>query len=146
MPPNKTASGEGGEGKFIWEGANENKLLLIILGRHIQTSEFEEVAQAFPGATGGAIRNRIGVLRAKQKKVYEELGWELPGGTTASAKKGKSTPSKRASDEDGEIETPSKKPRMVRKKKEVKSQTPEESDAKDEEEKVDYVKSEPDEV
>ncbi|KAJ4363346.1 hypothetical protein N0V95_001119 [Ascochyta clinopodiicola] len=145
MPPKKTTNGEGGDGKFTWEGANENKLLLIILGRHIQTSEFDEVAQAFPGATGGAIRNRIGVLRAKQKKVYEELGWELPSGVTASAKKGRSTPSKRASDEDGEVETPSKKPRVVRKKKEVKSQTPEEG-AEDDEEKVDGVKAEPDEV
>ena len=69
MPPKKAAAanGETGEGvsasvthllrnmyltttqKFTWEGANENKLLLIILGRHIQTSEFEEVAKAFPG-------------------------------------------------------------------------------------------------
>ena len=70
MPPKKAANGANGEAseggvslttthipfskltatqKFAWEGANENKLLLIILGRHIQTSEFEEVAKAFPG-------------------------------------------------------------------------------------------------
>ncbi|KAL1608736.1 hypothetical protein SLS59_001926 [Nothophoma quercina] len=153
MPPKKVAAanGETGEGKFTWEGANENKLLLIILGRHIQTSEFEEVAKAFPGATGGAIRNRISVLRAKQKKVYEELGWELPNGNATPAKKGKATPSKRAADEDGENgepETPTKKPKTPRKKKETKSSTPEKKDsgAEDDDEKMGGVKAEEEEV
>ncbi|KAF2631308.1 hypothetical protein BU25DRAFT_386395, partial [Macroventuria anomochaeta] len=132
--------------KFTWEGANENKLFLIILGRHIQTSEFEEVAKAFP-ATGGAIRNRIGLLRSKQKKVYEELGWELPNGNGTSAKKGKVTPSKRAADEDGEggePETPTKKPRAPRKKTETRFQTPEKKDSgtEDDEERLDGVKEE----
>ncbi|KAJ4379134.1 hypothetical protein N0V86_005177 [Didymella sp. IMI 355093] len=151
MPPKKTAAnGEAGDGKFIWEGANETKLLMIMLGRHIGTSEFDDVAKAFPGATGGAIRNRIGVLRGKQKKVYEELGWELPSGGATPAKKAKVTPSKRAAgdEEGGEPETPTKKPRAPRKKKETKSATPEEkgSAADDDEKMSDGVKKEVEEV
>ncbi|KAF3049653.1 hypothetical protein E8E11_008366 [Didymella keratinophila] len=148
MPPKKAS--ETSDGKFTWEGANETKLLMIMLSRHIGTSEYDEVANAFPGmlpliesrcATGGAIRNRIGVLRAKQKKVYEELGWELPGGSGATpAKKGKATPSKRAAgdEEGGEAETPTKKPRAPRKKK---SATLEKS-AEDDEEMGDGAKKE----
>ncbi|OSS45499.1 hypothetical protein B5807_10359 [Epicoccum nigrum] len=93
------------------------------MGRHISTAEFEDVATAFPGVTGGAIRNRIGILRAKQKKIYEDLGWDLPGAAKApaSAKKAKVTPAKRTSDdsgegEGGEPETSSKKKRRPRKK------------------------------
>ncbi|KAF9694891.1 hypothetical protein EKO04_007157 [Ascochyta lentis] len=132
MPPKKATTSESSDGKFTWEGANENKLLLIILGRHIQTSEFEEVARAFPGATPGAIRNRLSVLRSKQRKVYEELGWEVSvstaGGGMAKAKakgmgkaKGKGrgmgmgTPSKRSAaafdEEDGGVEMPTKRQR-----------------------------------
>jgi hypothetical protein len=71
--------------------------------------------------------------------MYEERGWELPeGGAGHSIKKAKSTPSKRASDEDGEPETPRKKPNTPRKKKDMKSQTPERKDsgAEDGEEKL----------
>ncbi|KAF2999442.1 hypothetical protein E8E13_007785 [Curvularia kusanoi] len=135
MAPKKAASSNPTEGgKFTWEGANENKLLLIIFGRHVTTAEHEEVAQAFPGATAGAIRNRIGILRGKQKKLYEDLGWEdkLPsaGSAPASAKKAKTTQAKRAldadvNDEEMELETsPSKKARATpRKKKDGKTKT-----------------------
>lgn len=77
--------------------------------------------------------------------MYEERGWELPeGGAGHSTRKAKSTLSKRASDEDGEPETPSKKPKTPHKKKEMKSQTPERKDsgAEDDEEKL-AVKAEP---
>lgn len=76
--------------------------------------------------------------------MYEELGWELPNGTATPAKKGKATPSKRAAgDEEGdEPETPTKKPRAPRKKKETKSATPEKKDsgAEDDREMGDGVK------
>lgn len=103
------------------------------------------------GATKGSIRNRISALRVKQRNLYEERGWELPDGAAGhSAKKAKATPSKRASDEDGEPETPSKKPRADRKKKTAISQTPERKDSgaegEDDDEKLAGVKVEPEEV
>ncbi|KAF1362163.1 hypothetical protein EJ07DRAFT_175383 [Lizonia empirigonia] len=155
MPPKKAASSTTNpdateSSKFTWEGPNETKLLLLILGRHVQTSEFETIASAIPGATGGAIRNRMSVLRLKQKKLYEELGWELPSGTATAAKKGGKGASKRAAGEDGgEVETPTKKARGGGKKKKGETE-PLEKDggAGDGEEMGDGVKveSEPEEV
>lgn len=91
----------------------------------------------------GSIRNRISALRVKQRNMYEKHGWELPeGGAGHSAKKAKTTPSKRVADgEDVESETPTKKPRASRKKKQSKSASPEKrSAAEDEEEMTDSVK------
>jgi hypothetical protein len=77
----------------------------------------------------------------------EELGWEVLSGETP-AKKGKATPSKRASPEDGEVDTPTKKPRTPRKKKEIKAESLEKKDsgAEDDEDVFDGVKSEPEEI
>lgn len=75
----------------------------------------------------------------------------MPNGNATPSKKGKAAPSKRAADEDGEggeSETPTKKPRVPRKKKEAKSQTPERkvSGAEEDEEQVDGVKEELEEI
>lgn len=74
----------------------------------------------------------------------------MPNGNATPAKKGKVTPSKRAADEDGENgepETPTKKPKTLR-KKETKSSTPEKKDsgAEDDDEKMGGVKAEEEEV
>ncbi len=79
--------------------------------------------------------------------MYEERGWDLPeGGAGHPAKKARATPTKRASAEESEPETPSKKPRVAR-KKQAKSQTPEHKvEGTDDEEAFGGVKSEPEEV
>lgn len=60
--------------------------------------------------------------------MYEERGWQLlEGGAGHSTKKPKATPSKLAAgtEDGGEPETPTKRPRSPRKKKESKSANPE---------------------
>ncbi|KAF3038103.1 hypothetical protein E8E12_004028 [Didymella heteroderae] len=140
MPPkNTTNSTEGGateDGKFVWEGANDNKLLLLTQGRYVKPEEYEQLASAFPSATVGSIRNRISALRVKQRNMYEERGWQLPeGGAGHSAKKAKAATSKRAAGDElgGEPATPTKKSRAHRKKKETKSTSPAEADEEMEE-------------
>lgn len=89
-------------------------------------------------------------MRLKQKKLYEELGWELPGAGAAAAngaaarKKGKSAGMKRGADADGgEDEGVSRKKGRVSRKK-VGSLTPEVDGRADGEER-DGVKAEPEE-
>lgn len=96
----------------------------------------------------GGIRNRISALRVKQRNMYEERGWQLPeGGAGYSSKKSKATPSKRAAGEEGEVETPTKKPRASRKKKVAPMPERRESSAEEEGEgePVGFVKAEPEE-
>jgi hypothetical protein len=35
--------------KFIWEGPNDNKLLILTQGRYVKPDEYEQLASAFPG-------------------------------------------------------------------------------------------------
>ncbi|RAR00172.1 hypothetical protein DDE82_007555 [Stemphylium lycopersici] len=147
MAPRKAAAnGEAGEGPFKWEGANDNKvphshhttnapqltqpkLLLLTQGRYVKPDEYEQLTQAFPGTTVGSIRNRISALRVKQRDMYDSLNWTLPeGGAGHSAKRtpGKKaiTPRKRGGDGSGgdgddAVETPSKKPRAGKGKKDA---------------------------
>lgn len=64
------------------------------------------------------------MLRLKQKKLYEELGWELPSGAATPVKKGpKGGASKRAAGEDeAEMETPTKKARGGDRKKKAETE------------------------
>ncbi|EAT83235.1 hypothetical protein SNOG_09043 [Parastagonospora nodorum SN15] len=105
MPPKKLSSSRPNDTsdaptKFTWEGANDNKLLLLTQGRYVKTDEYEATRVRIH-----RIRNRISALRVKQRNLYEEMGWDVPeGGAGHSAKK------KRGA-EGGDEGTPSKKPR-----------------------------------
>ncbi|KAF5844503.1 hypothetical protein GGP41_007488 [Bipolaris sorokiniana] len=70
------------------------------------------------------IRNRISVLRIKRRDLYEQLGWTLPEGGAghSSQKKTPKSAKKRNADEsadDAALETPSKKPRVRKGKKDI---------------------------
>ncbi|KAI8940605.1 hypothetical protein NX059_001878 [Plenodomus lindquistii] len=155
MPPKKsgtpftsdanTAAGDAPTQKFIWEGANDLKLLLLTQGRYVKSDEYEKLASAFGAeASTGSIRNRISKLRVQQRNLYEGLGWEVPeGGAGHSSKKTAGgvggtpktpkTPKKRgASAEQGNEEgTPRKKGRA---KKGVKMEVLDEDGGAEEEE------------
>ncbi|KAL1793747.1 hypothetical protein ACET3X_008729 [Alternaria dauci] len=132
MPPKKSvANGDVSDagGPFKWEGPNDLKLLLLTQGRYVKPDEYPQLSSAFPGTSVGSIRNRISMLRVKQRDLYLELAWELPeGGAGHSAmkatKNGSATPKngtprgkKRVADgafddvSGEEVKTPSKKAR-----------------------------------
>jgi hypothetical protein len=113
------------------------QLFILTQGRYVKPDEYEQLSSAFPGkpkpsesiqptltrvgTSTGSIRNRISALRAKQRDLYEELGWTLPeGGAT---KKGAgTTPAKRKKTDDEGEETPSKKARGKKKTAAAKSE------------------------
>ncbi|KAH7348083.1 hypothetical protein BKA66DRAFT_601479 [Pyrenochaeta sp. MPI-SDFR-AT-0127] len=145
---NKTNGDAGESSKFSWEGANDNKLLLLTQGRYVKPDEYEKLSSAFnannspaSGITTGSIRNRISALRVKQRDLYDGLNWELPdGGAGHSAKKPRG--GKRAADDDGgEPETPTKKPRAkkAKKSKEAMLDSDREAQSSDSEENAVHV-------
>jgi hypothetical protein len=83
------------------------------------------------------VKIKVSRFRVEQRNMYEELGWTLPEGGAAS-KPGKKRAVKEG--EDGEAETPTRKQRTPRKKKEkagvaeaeVKKSDDEEMEGKDE--------------
>ncbi|KAF1838982.1 hypothetical protein BDW02DRAFT_644110 [Decorospora gaudefroyi] len=135
MPPKKAATnGDASDasGPFKWEGPNDTKLLLLTQGRYVKPDEYPKLSTAFPGTSTGSIRNRISALRVKQRDMYADAGWELPeGGAGHSAKKAAAPArKKRNADADGsdEVQTPSKKPRAKRVKKDKVVKKEEQSD------------------
>jgi len=94
------------------------------------------------GASYNGVRQRISKLRKEQRERFTELGWDMPDGvatktpTKAAAKTG--TPKKRAAGgaekgeelggAEGETESPAKKPRARKPKKEVVKKEVEEDD------------------
>ncbi|EMD67858.1 hypothetical protein COCSADRAFT_197582 [Bipolaris sorokiniana ND90Pr] len=99
----------------------EVKLLVLTQGCYVKPEEYEQLSTAF---LVGSIRNRISVLRIKRRDLYEQLGWTLPEGGAghSSQKKTPKSAKKRNADEsadDAALETPSKKPRVRKGKKDI---------------------------
>ncbi|KAB2100556.1 hypothetical protein AG0111_0g11262 [Alternaria gaisen] len=132
MPPKKKIADEGaeagGDGKFSWTTDNERTLLLLTMGRTITSDDHHKLVEALPpGTNWNAIRQRFGKMRKEQRARMEELGWTLPDGATETPTKTPTkSPKKRTvatekSDEggDAEAESPTKKPRARKPKKET---------------------------
>ncbi|KAI4613297.1 uncharacterized protein J4E87_009944 [Alternaria ethzedia] len=137
MPPKKKTGDDGaetgGDGKFRWTAENERTLLLLAMNRGTLTKDdYHKMVGAFPGPAGtnwDAIRQRFIKMRKEQRALCEQLDWPLPCDTEKTPTKtpGKS-PKKREKGEDGaggdaevagEMESPAKKPRVRKPKKEV---------------------------
>ncbi|KAI4918657.1 hypothetical protein J4E90_003044 [Alternaria incomplexa] len=131
MPPKKKTGEDGadtaGDGAFRWTPENELTLLLLTMGRAPTKDDYVKLVDALPpGTNWNAIRQRFGKLRKDQQKRFEELGWDMPDGSAAAKTPKTGTPKKRAAaadkGEDGggeDGETPTKKPRARKGKKEV---------------------------
>ncbi|KAI4678923.1 uncharacterized protein J4E88_006211 [Alternaria novae-zelandiae] len=134
MPPKKKVDGDGadtgGDGAFRWTPENELTLLLLTMGRAPTKDDYIKLVDALPpGTNWNAIRQRFSKLRKDQQKRFEELGWDMPDGVAAAKTPKTTTPKKRAAGgaekgeelggDEGETETPTKKPRARNGKKEV---------------------------
>ncbi|KAG9195877.1 hypothetical protein G6011_00998 [Alternaria panax] len=130
MPPKKVAgdSADAG-GKFSWTAENDRTLLVLTMGRALTTEDFHKLAKDAlpPGTNWNAVRQRVSKMRVEQRKRFEDLGWAMPESAAKTpTKTPKGTPKKRAAatdknDEGGDAETesPTKKPRARRPKKET---------------------------
>ncbi|RYO15438.1 hypothetical protein AA0111_g11662 [Alternaria arborescens] len=122
MPPKKKVVADESA-----EAAGDG-LFILIIERQLTTEDYHKIVEALPpGANYNGVRQRISKFRKEQRARMEELGWALPDGTATKApvKTPTKSPKKRAvatekSDEggDAEAESPTKKPRARKPKKE----------------------------
>ncbi|KAI4653158.1 uncharacterized protein J4E79_008671 [Alternaria viburni] len=144
MPPKKKTGDDGaeagGDGKFRWTAENERTLLLLAMNRGTLTKDdYHKMVGAFPGPAGtnwDAIRQRFIKMRKEQRALCEKLDWPLPGDAEKTPTKtpGKSSKKREKGEEGGdaevagEMESPTKKPRARKPKKEVVKKEVEEDD------------------
>ncbi|KAI4640615.1 hypothetical protein J4E93_008205 [Alternaria ventricosa] len=151
MPPKKKTGDDGaeagGDGKFRWTAENERTLLLLAMNRGTLTKDdYHKMVGAFPGpgTNWDAIRQRFIKMRKEQRALCEQLDWPLPcdAEKTPSKTPGKSPKKRGAADKGeeggdgaggdagvaGEMESPAKKPRARKPKKEVVQKEVQEDD------------------